>query len=206
MSELDNKIPLPAKKTGIQKEFKAKKQAASAVEAHLLFEEATNRLLDVNNWDKLCGKAGAVFQLTDSQGAHLNGLPEIGNYLKIDIPGPGPSNGEGFDWVRIEAIEKDKKPQEDSEFLLIRVRPSTRPGGAADQTAHFFSEQSTSNFVVRREKTIVTSAVIGRNEIPNARQNEGLWDKIRNLVVGLSASLGLSTPQWQSLANGVLGL
>ncbi|GAC1422929.1 MAG: hypothetical protein NVS1B13_04650 [Flavisolibacter sp.] len=206
MSELENKIPLPEKNTGIQKEFKATKQVATVSEAQVLFQEAGKRLLDVNNWNKVCGKASALFQLTDGQGIPIDGLPHIGNYLKIDIPGPGPNNGKGYDWVRIEAIDKDKLDQEDSEFLLMRVRPSARPGTSNEETAHFFSDKATSNFVVRREKNRVTSAVIGRNEILNAHQNQGLWDKIRNLIVGLSASLGLSTPQWQNLANGFLGL
>lgn len=206
MTELENKeIPLPEKEEGTQKDIEAKEKTATVEEAKQLFETAKNRLLNVNSWDKICGKASAVFKLTDDRGNEVEGEPKVGYHFKIDIPAPGSKAGKGFDWVRVEAIEEDQNKNEDREFLLIRVRPSDNPLTNSNDVAHFFSDKSTSNFLVLREKNVVTAAVLGRNETANTEASTSLLDKLRNAVVGTGAVGGLSNLQWKSLVNGVLG-
>lgn len=56
-----------------------------------------------------------------------------------------------------------------------------------------------------REKNTVTAAVLGRNEVANTTDSTSVLDKLRNAVVGISAALGMSNPQWNSLVNGLLG-
>lgn len=205
MSSIENKkIPLPEKEEGSQKDIEAKKKADTVEEAKQLFEEAKNRLLQVNNWDKICGKASAKFQLTDENGQEVEGLPKVGYHFKIDIPAPGTKTGEGFDWVQVEAIEENEDKEEDSEFLVMRVRPSSNPLTASNDVAHFFSDKATSNFLILREKKVVTAAVLGRNEVPNTDSTTSLLDKLRNAFVGTGAVGGLSTPQWKSLVDGLL--
>lgn len=206
MTELENKqIPLPQKEEGTQKDIEAKEKTATVEEAKQLFEIAKSRLLNVNFWDKISGKVSAVFKLTDERGNEVEGNPKVGYHFKIDIPAPGNKAGEGFDWVRVEAIEEDVNRNEDREFLLIRVRPSDNPLTESNDVAHFFSDKSTSNFLVLREKNVVTAAVLGRNEIANTDATTSLLDKLRNAVVGTGAVGGLSYPQWKGLVNGVLG-
>lgn len=205
MTELENKqIPLPEKEEGAQKDIESKEEAATVEEAKQLFESAKNRLLNVNSWDKICGKTSAVFKLTDENGHEVEGKPKVGYHFKIDIPAPGSKVGDGFDWVRVEAIEENEDLNEDREFLVMRVRPSDNPSTASNDVAHFFSDKATSNFIVLREKNVVTAAVLGRNEVANTNNASSLLDKLRNAVVGIGAVGGLSSPQWKSLVNGVL--
>lgn len=206
MTELENKeIPLPEKEEGTQKDIEAQKKTSTVEEAKQLFEAAKSRLLNVSSWDKICGKASAVFKLTDEHGNEVEEEPKVGYHFKIDIPAPGSKAGRGFDWVRVEAIEENQNKNEDREFLIIRVRPSDNPLTNSNDVAHFFSDKSTSNFLVLREKNVVTAAVLGRNEIANTEATTGLLDKLRNAVVGTGAVGGLSYPQWKGLVNGVLG-
>jgi len=206
VTELENKqIPLPQKEEGAQKDIESKEETATVEEAKQLFETAKSRLLNVNLWDKICGKASAVFTLTDEYGKEVEGKPKVGYHFKIDIPAPGTKAGEGFDWVRVEAIEENEDKDKDKEFLAMRVRPSDNPLTDNNDVAHFFSDKSTSNFLVLREKNVVTAAVLGRNEVPNTATATSLLDKLRNAVVGTGALGGLSYPQWKGLVNGLLG-
>jgi len=205
MSDIENKqIPLPEKEEGAQKDIEAKEETSTVEEAKQLFADAKNRLLQVNNWAAICGKASAKFKITDENAKEVEGMPKVGYHFKIDIPAPGNETGEGFDWVKVEAIEEHKDVDEDSEFIVMRVRPSKNPLTGDDRVAHFFSDKSTSNFVVMREKKVVTAAVIGRNEVANTENKMSFFDKIRNAVVGTGAAGGLSDPQWKSLVNGLL--
>jgi hypothetical protein len=69
--------------------------------------------------------------------------------------------------------------------------------------AHFFDEQSSSSFVVKREGKKITGGIYGRNEKPNT-DTEKLVDKIRNIAVAGGAISGLSKLQWKSLVNGLV--
>jgi hypothetical protein len=202
MSDLKQEIPLPEQTEGAEKNIEATQELTNAEEAKQLFEQARRRLLHVNNWDKLCGKLSALFRLTDEKGNEIEGEPRVGNYFKIDIPGPGTISGKGYDWVRVEAVEETKQPELES--LLIRVRPADNPATSDSNVAHFFSDKATSNFVVARKSNVVTAAVYGRNEVPNTDTNKPI-DKTRNAVVGTTAVAGASNPQWKSLVNGLLG-
>ena len=206
MSVLKNKqIPIPDEEEGSQKEITSKEETDTVDEAKKLFAEAKNRLLDVNKWDEICGKASAVFKLTDENGNEIAGKPKVGDHFKIDIPAPESKTGDGYDWVRVEAIEEKENPAEDSEYIIMRVRPSSNPTKASDEVAHFFSDKATSNFLILREKKAVTAAVLGRNEVANTEATHGLLDKLRNAIVGTGALGGLSYPQWKSLVKGLLG-
>lgn len=206
MSVLKNKeIPVPVEEEGSQKEFESHEETDTIDEAKKLFAEAKERLLNVNKWDQICGKASAVFKLTDENGNEVDGKPKVSYHFKIDIPAPDLKTGEGYDWVRVEAIEEKENAEEDSEFIIMRVRPSSNPTKASGEVAHFFSDKSTSNFLIQREKKTVTAAVLGRNEVANTDAAHSLLDKLRNAIVGTGALGGLSYPQWKSLVKGLLG-
>jgi hypothetical protein len=51
--------------------------------------------------------------------------------------------------------------------------------------------------------TIVTAEEHGRNEVPNTDTSSTI-DNIRNTLVGWSARIGLSYPQWKSLVKGII--
>jgi hypothetical protein len=202
MSDTNN-LPLPDQQEGAEKNIESTIETASDKEAAALFQYARTRLLDVNKWQQWAGKLSAKFELMDSKGNPVESPVKVGHYFKIDIPGPGSSAGEGYDWVKVEEITEDANKAEDTEYILIRVRPSDNPSTSEENVAHFFSEKSTSNFVVKRDKKIVTTAVYGRNEVPNTATGNSL-DKVRNAVIGISAVAGVSNAQWKSLVEGLL--
>jgi hypothetical protein len=169
--------------------------------AKKLFETAKLRLLDVNNWQKQAGEALAAFQLTDSSGNEVAGSVKEGYYFKIDIPGPGSKAGEGFDWVIVEKTEEYNSG--DVESIGIRVRPASNPTSENNETAHFYSSESTSTFTVTREGNKVTAAVYDRNTKANS-ESEGIIDKIRDVLVGTVGIATFSKIQWKSLTTGLI--
>ena len=158
-------------------------------------------MLDVNNWQTLAGQATAAFQLTDDKGQPVNRKAKTGDHFRIDIPGPGSQSGEGYDWVKIEVVEEEHT--NDSDGQIIRVRPATNPTNEKTDVAHFFSEEATSTFMVKREGKTVSASVHGRNEKPNTN-TETVVDKVRHATVATGAISGFSKIQWKSLVNGLI--
>lgn len=187
------------KKFDTLEEFKAE----SDTQAKEVFERAVARLLDVNRWGEICGAMSANFTLTDKNGNEKGETVEVGDHFKIDIPGPGPRTGDGYDWVEVEEIEDARNPSGDEERVTVRVRPSPSPDNASPDVAHFFSNNATSSFRVCRIGDTVTAEVHGRNETPNTSTDDNV-DKVRNAMVGTGATAGMSFPQWKSLVKGLL--
>jgi hypothetical protein len=177
--------------------------ADTVEDAEELFLLGKDRLLNVNHWHKYAGAVSGVFALTDHHGKELHRKAHKGDYLKIMLPGPGEKAGEGFDWVRIETIQYDDYPDDNSELIAMTVRPTPAPVNEEANTAHFFSQDATSTFSVQRKGKDVIATYHGRNEVPNTG-TENLVDKARNAIVAIGAMLGLSEVQWKSLIKGFL--
>ncbi|MCW3077749.1 MAG: Uncharacterized protein JWO32_2358, partial [Bacteroidetes bacterium] len=115
---------IPKQKKGSHTGATSKVELDSRLAAIVRFDEAKKRIIDINNWYKLCGKKGAEFTLTDENGIPLNVvMPKIGNLIRIKLPAPPNPNGEGYDWVRIEKVEEEKNKLKDEELFGFRVRP-----------------------------------------------------------------------------------
>ena len=106
---------VPKQNTGAQSNTESSATFATIEEATQFFETVKERLRTVNNWHSLAGKGTAIFELTNEKGNGINRQPQKGDHLKIDIPGPGPRTGDGFDWVQVEALEQTK---EDNSAIL----------------------------------------------------------------------------------------
>lgn len=192
---------VPTQHAGAETNTEETVTLSGEAEAIQFYETAKQRLLDVNNWEKICGTGSANFQLTDMEGSDVQRTAQQHDHFKIDIPGPGPVTGEGYDWVKIESVEE--QPLNNGEAaVVIRVRPATNPKGGGNDVAHFFRDDATSNFVVKLHGNTVTAAVYGRNELPNTKA-ENPVDKARNTMVALSAVAGVSKLQWKSLVKGL---
>jgi hypothetical protein len=172
-------------------------------EARNLFEHVRKRLQNVKEWKQYAGNLSAEFQLVDTNGVEIQREPAKGDYLKIDIPGPGSESGDGFDWVRIEEIVSTATP--DSESFGFRVRPTENPHDIERETAHFYSNESTSSFIVERTGNKVTASIHDRNTKPNTEAGRPA-DKIRDVVVGTAGALTFSKLQWKNLTDGLLNL
>ncbi|HJW16223.1 MAG TPA: hypothetical protein VJ499_03840 [Flavisolibacter sp.] len=192
---------IPSQDSGVQTNTESTQELATLKEAKEFYVTVCERLMDINNWQQIAGKATASFQLTDNSGNDVQREAQKGDHLKIDIPGPGTVSGEGFDWVQIEAIEKDQ--DEKAQWTAIRVRPATSPLNERKDVAHFFSDDTTSTFMVRQEGNKVIAGVYGRNEKPNTNTETNI-DKIRNAAIATGAITGFSKIQWKSLVNGLV--
>ncbi|MBO9676043.1 MAG: hypothetical protein J7577_21555 [Sphingobacteriaceae bacterium] len=190
---------IPEQEKGSQLDVVEERVAPDEITAKKCFDLACDRLLRVSRWGEISGMS--AFILFDKNGRKVTRKAETGDYIRIDIPGPGPSSGAGYDWVKIEEIVS--KNEADEQFLAIRVRPAEFPLSNDGAVAHFLQDVATSTFLIRRKGTTVTAEEHGRNELPNISEGN-LPDRVRNLIVGLAAKLGLSYPQWKMLVKGFL--
>ncbi len=116
---------IPDTKTGVTIDSAASEDCKDVEEAKAFFQIVKGRLLNVNDWHDVAGMASATFQLIDKNGQEVNRDVEKGDYFKIDIPGPGSSAGDGYDWVQVEDLKEVS--QRDLDSIGLRVRPSTNP-------------------------------------------------------------------------------
>lgn len=165
------------------------------------YNEAKKRLLNVNEWHSIAGFVSGHFYVVNRNGEELNRLVEKGDYFKIDIPGPGSSEGDGYDWVHVEELQEISTDNVQS--TGFRVRPSQNPEGEKSETAHFYTSEATSTFIVTQKKNQVTVQILDLNLIPNDETNS-VTDKIRNVAVGVGAIGLFSKVQWKNLADGIL--
>jgi hypothetical protein len=172
-------------------------------EALICFNRATKRLLNPPVWHKLSGWASAHFELSGPDAEEKERLAEEGDYFRIDVPGPGPSAGDGFDWVMVEKISIHVNQTGISEWIFLQVRPCSNPRKPNGDTAHFFKSLASSSYIVERNGNIVTARYHGRNETPNT-STDSTFDNARNATFAAGAAIGLSEVQWTALLKGLL--
>lgn len=171
-------------------------------EAKSFYIIARQRLLDVNHWHSLAGLISGQFYVTNESGEKQNRTVQTGDYVKIDIPGPGSSEGDGFDWVKVEELKEIENASLQS--VGFRVRPSANPlKDQQGETAHFYNNEATSTFIVTRRNRELMVEILDLNLNPN-QEISSVTDRIRNLAVGLGAIGLFSKVQWQNLAEGII--
>lgn len=167
------------------------------------YSELKKRFLDINHWKNYCGKGSADFKLCNELGETLDRLPQIGDFVRIDIPGPGDHRAGGFDWVQIVDLSAQFAKEDELESQLMICRPSRKPGDKGGRIAHFYSSEATSSFRIARGKDFIRVEIYGRNEKPNY-SNTGLINKIRNLIITIGGYVRVSQIQWKCVADGLL--
>ncbi len=192
---------IPAQLKGTQMDAESEHVLGNQEEAKAFYGICKQKLFDINNWDKVCESKATLFQLTDEQGELISIVKE-GCLIRIDIPGPGTSAGDGYDWVRVEEII-GQQDNEQEQWDGFTVRPCANPNHPEAGTAHFFADCATSTFIIKRIGKTVIATMHGRNEIPN-EDASGVFDGLRNVMVGYSAKIGLSYPQWKLLVDGLV--
>ena len=101
---------VPPQYKGQEIEVDATQDLKTEVDALHLYNIARKKLLNVNNWSKVAGVLTAEFQIVDKNGEKVHREVEQGDYLRIDIPGPGTKEGDGFDWVLVEELKEIHQP------------------------------------------------------------------------------------------------
>ena len=156
-------------------------------DARYVFERASERLLDVNQWTDMCGSLAAGFQLIDERGKDLQGHAAVNDFIRIEVPGPDPKGARGYKWVQIEKVEQPVGV-ETHDLFFIQVRPSPAPPvRIGDAPAHFQEDSASSTFVLERNGKRVTLTVFGRNK-----------------TVGSVGTIELSRVQWKALVQGII--
>lgn len=174
------------------------KEVGNSQDIDLKFNILKQRFLAINHWRKYCRESSTDFKLCDSTGRLVERLPQIGDYIRIDIPGPGGSEGRSFDWVQIISIDLANP-----DMIIIQCRPSKDPvKDHSSKIAHFYSKSSTSTFIVSKNNNILKVGIYGRNEYPNLKS--GFFNCIRNVMIAIGGMLGFSKIQWKCLAKGLV--
>lgn len=201
MKHIDNLEIIPPQYTGTAIEADAVIELKNNMAAKAFFELAKSRLLQVNNWHQVAGIISAGFQLIDATGQEVDRDVVKGDYFKIDIPGPGSKEGDGYDWALVETV--NEITEEENETIGFRIRPASNPFNQNAGTAHFYAPEATGSFIIMRRQKEIIAWIIDHNLKPN--DNAGsLTDKLRHAAVGRGAIGLFSKLQWQGLANGIV--
>lgn len=177
------------------------KMLADKSAAEQLFELASKRLLNPREWKDLTGVGTASFKVIGPDKQEADRGLQKGDFVRIDIPGPGGSSGDGYDWVRVDMIEISDRSED--RFAGIKLVPCDNPLNDEPDAAHFFDENSSSTMIVTLNEKTVTASYHGRNETVN-NETESVVDNIRNTVIAAGALLGFSEIQWKKLIRGFL--
>ena len=95
-------------------------------DAITMFRLAYSRVIYPAIWKSLAGVGTASFSIWMADSTEVQRHLQVDDFLKIDIPGPGPSAGEGYDWVRVEALQENILPHTDESFVM-RLRACANP-------------------------------------------------------------------------------
>jgi hypothetical protein len=194
---------IPGHNQGKQNDISHSETLPNHEEAAKCFVRAYKRLFNPKVWHKLSGILSAEVSLRNPDGSKERDLAEVNDHYKIDIPGPGPKTGNGYDWVKVEAIENHHDPAAPQEWIGLRLRPTSNPETENNDTAHFFQDKSSSTFIISRNGNTVTASYHGRNEVPNTKTSSTI-DNVRNGIITSGAMAGLSEAQWSTLIKAFL--
>ncbi|MES2330658.1 MAG: hypothetical protein V4539_13730 [Bacteroidota bacterium] len=194
---------IPPQTEGKQFDFQVNLTLPTREEALDTFKRAYKRLLNPPVWHKLGGSLGGDFKLVGIAGNELDRLAKMGDLFQVDLPGPGPGVGGGYDWVRVDAVDDSANENGEEELFAMRISPTVNPGSKDPAVAHFFKGSASSTFVIQRKGNEVCASYHGRNEMPNNATGNKV-DNIRNTIVAASAAMGLSEIQWKSLVKAFL--
>lgn len=203
MMTLLNRI-VPEHKMGTKTGAIVHINCSTATAAQKMYEDAAERLLDINRWGIFAGSDANQFCITDNNGGLLpNNKAKQGYLVRIKLPAPGNKSGSGYDWVRIEKIEVEGNERDIICSTSIRVRPEANPKNETqNQAAHFYTNDATSTFSVIRKGKAVWALELGRNEIPNT--SVSIMNSIRNFMIAIAARLGFAKTKWKALLAGIL--
>ena len=193
---------VPVQKKGAFHDTESKRSFESEELVANHFEILKDRFFSIHRWKEYGGDLSADFRLFDSYGSYVDRMPRKGDYIRIDIPGPGDIKAKGYDWVEVMKID-DRCYGDELERYLLVCRPSAVPQSNEEHIAHFYARESSSSFIISRGIDYIKAGIYGRNEVPNISRT-GFFGRIRNLLVSIGGFFQLTKIQWKSLADGFL--
>lgn len=162
------------------------------------YSRSRERLFNVNGWSGIPGIANATFELFTPQGEPLDrNHVQLGDFIKIDLPGPLP-----FYWVKVIEVSDEK------DGAQFTVQPTYDPTEKDDKTAtdHFFQDRARSIFRVERRGNEITAMEIGIDESANSKEGEAGGKRLTNTLVSAGGWAAIQKYQWKNLTDYVVGL
>ena len=161
------------------------------------FFNSKAKLFLVNAWSNIPGIANATFTLYSGSGHALpRQYPEIGDFIRIDLPGPLP-----IYWVEVTSISEQENA---AQFI---VKPTHDPTKESDDntTDHFFGHEARSIFRVERNGKEITAMEIGLDEAINNEGEEAGDKSAINTIVSEAGWAGFQKYQWKNLTDYLVG-
>lgn len=196
---------IPEQIKGAYHDTESRKKFDTSEETAEKFSLLKARFFSVNCWKDYCGPGSSDFRLYDAAGRYTDRPPRQGDFMRIDIPGPGDPQANGYDWVEVTDFDDRAYGGDELERILITCRPSPEPGSGGKDVAHFYDRLSSSTFIISRGRHFIQAGIYGRNEIANSTE-KNFWGRIRNFVVSLGGYAKVTKLQWKNLAEGLLNV
>lgn len=166
------------------------------------FESVERRLISVNDWHSLSPNVKAKFQQFHSETHEPTSALKVGNFIRIEIPGPGNPSGNGYDWTKISDIQIGSD-NEILPFFAMTIIPCAAPDTTENTVAHFYGDESSNTFVIRRIGDCLYTEVHGRNQLANT-SDVPLLDSIRNKAIVLGSKIGIGSLNWLAFSEAIL--
>lgn len=196
---------IPHQEKGAYHDTEKIKNLGNSEMCDIKYKALKDNFLSVNHWKDFGGRGSAEFKLYDSNGTFKTTQPIEGDFMRIDIPGPGDIKAKGYDWVKIIMITDEFSLDDELECLTMITQPSEKPRDTSGHIAHFYSEKSTASFRIAKGKDFVRVGIYGRNELCNV-SNSGFFGRIRNFLIASGGFVQLTKLQWAGLAEGLINI
>lgn len=168
-----------------------------------LFQRASKRLLNVNNFENIISLPGQDFILHDAKGNRTYRSAKLGDLIQIKLPMDPTLRSY---WVKIEQVIQIPNQ------LKIIVRPTLNPNLSKKKgvTDHFFTNAATNTFSVTNTGDKLVARVHGLNEEVNSAQARTWADAAANATIATmawgfyrdgKAVMGLQSYTWKSLTE-----
>ena len=188
--------------TGSHAGATSRHKAESRHLAAVLFNEAKQRLLDINNWGRLCGNEGTEFRLTDAKGELLpDSAPVVGNLIRIKLPVS--TSQKEFRWLKIEKFEHTKDLLQDEELFGFCVKPVKDPSGRFDRSPSMHVNNDCNSFLICRTGCLLTAVEYDVNDVSRT-ESISLLTRLKSQVIAVWSMTGLVRPQWKKLLTGII--
>lgn len=160
------------------------------------FNHLKQKLFHIRSWNSESFLTS--FELFDQNGKpNQRETAAVGDFIRLSLTGSGKD-----DWVKIIEIT------EETDEAIVRVKPSHDPTGNQpdkNATSHFFTDDSTNNFCLGRNRETVSFYVIGLNEKTNTNKTESFVETVRNVAVAnIGSYLGIQKGEWKIFCENFL--
>ncbi|MBK6264056.1 hypothetical protein JKA74_03320 [Marivirga sp. S37H4] len=173
--------------------YSSKNQYSDEQKATEAYQRAAEKLFNVNRWTRLPG-ISSTFQLYNRRGEGKDTVKvQVNDYIKIELPGPFPEN-----WVVVTDIKEEENLAE------FTVSPSSNPtdkGEGQEEVDHFFIDEATSTFRVKKVDNTIFGYEVGKNEGINNQGKEAGERKLVNTLIAEGGWAGFQKFQWEKLTD-----